>query len=96
VQVAEEAQCKALVLTHFSQRYPKVAALPDVCGGRTAAAFDMMTVDCRRLEHAAAVLQVLQELFKDDVGMDDPDTELASVTVPAHTHETMAPQRAHG
>jgi hypothetical protein len=73
VQVAAEAQCKALVLTHFSQRYPKVGKLADVCEGRAAVAFDMMTVDVHRLQrHSSLLMNVLSKFFSEDV-QEEPD-----------------------
>lgn len=67
VQVAAEAQCKAVVLTHFSQRYPKVGKLTDVCGGSAAVAFDMMTIDSKRLQtNSASLIRVLNKFFSDD------------------------------
>lgn len=65
VQVAKEAGCEALVMTHFSQRYPKSAVLQDTFHGPTALAFDMMTVDSVCMQHSGAVLRVLQGLFGD-------------------------------
>ena len=67
VQVAAEAQCKAVVLTHFSQRYPKVGKLADVCEGRAAVAFDMLTIDSQRLQRNSALLvNVLNKFFSED------------------------------
>ena len=65
--MAAEAQCKAVVLTHFSQRYPKVGKLADVCEGRAAVAFDMMTIDSQRLQRNSALLvNVLNKFFSED------------------------------
>jgi hypothetical protein len=64
-QVAREAGCESLVLTHFSQRYPKVPVLGDVCHGRAGIAFDLMTVDLDRLDLPAAALPALRELLAD-------------------------------
>lgn len=66
MQVAREAGCEALVMTHFSQRYPKTAVVQDAYHGPTALAFDMMTVDSSCMQHSGAVLRVLQGLFGDD------------------------------
>lgn len=65
MQVANEAGCRALVMTHFSQRYPKSAVVA-AHDGRTALAFDMMTVDSTCMQHSQGVLRVLQGLFGED------------------------------
>lgn len=78
VQVATEAQCKAVVLTHFSQRYPKVGKLADVCEGRAAVAFDMMTVDSARLKHNSELLvNVLNKFFSEDA-QEEPQEPVAA------------------
>lgn len=88
MQVAAEAQCKAVVLTHFSQRYPKVGKLSNVCEGRAAVAFDMMTVDSRRLHlNSALLIKVLNKFFSDDV-----EEEVKEPEEPAAVEMEEAPQ----
>lgn len=99
VQVAAEAECKAVVLTHFSQRYPKVGKLADVCGGRAAVAFDMMTIDSKRLrQHSALLIKVLNKLFpSDDVEEDtqDPAAEMVEVAPQEMEQSAASLQAAH-
>ena len=67
MQVGEQSQCEHLLLTHFSQRYPKVPALGDVLRGKTGVAFDMMTVAPATLHMPAALLPAVQALFDDEL-----------------------------
>lgn len=53
-------------MTHFSQRYPKAAALQGTYHGPTALAFDMITIDSACMQHSSTVLRVLQGLFGDE------------------------------
>lgn len=53
-------------MTHFSQRYPKTAAVQSAYPGPTALAFDMMTVDSTCMQSSGVVLRVLQGLFADE------------------------------
>jgi ribonuclease Z len=64
-QVARDAGCEALILTHFSQRYPKVPVLDDVYHGLTSVAFDMMTVDIDTLKFAPTILAILRDYFQE-------------------------------
>lgn len=59
------------ILTHFSQRYPKVPKLDDVTverlgRGRAAFAFDLMSVDFTRLEELPHLVPALRDCFPDE------------------------------
>lgn len=67
LQIGEESRCEHLLLTHFSQRYPKVPALGDVLRGKTGVAFDMMTVSPATMHLPAALLPAVQALFEEEL-----------------------------
>lgn len=55
-----------VLLTHFSQRYPKIPVFASTYNHTTAIAFDLMTVNLSDLVHLPKMLPVLQYLFKDE------------------------------
>lgn len=63
MQVARQSQCKQLLLTHFSQRYPKVPEMENVEGAAVAVGFDMLTVSIDSIKEAACLLPHLQQLL---------------------------------
>lgn len=59
------------ILTHFSQRYPKIpllneAVVANLSHSRAAVAFDLMCVDFSRLEELPRIVPNLQQLFPDE------------------------------
>lgn len=59
------------ILTHFSQRYPKIPRLDDdvvskLRAGRAAFAFDFMCVDFTRLEHLPKIVPALKNCFAEE------------------------------
>ena len=64
VQVAQQSGCKHLLLTHFSQRYPKVPELSQVAHPSMAIGFDMLTVDMDTVHDAALLVPQLRALFE--------------------------------
>jgi hypothetical protein len=54
---------QALVLTHFSQRYPHIPVLPADGTSATGFAFDYMRLPFRHLARLPALLPALQVLF---------------------------------
>jgi hypothetical protein len=81
-QVAQEAGCESVVLTHFSQRYPKVPVLGDVCGGRVGVAFDLMTVDLAALDAPAAALPALRALLAAEPGAATDEAAVGGAVAP--------------
>ena len=63
VDVAQRMGAHRCILTHFSQRYPALAALPPQVAGRVLMAFDLLSVSFRDLQWAAATTPVMQCLF---------------------------------
>jgi ribonuclease BN (tRNA processing enzyme) len=56
---------QALVLTHFSQRYPHIPVLPADGPSATGFAFDYMRLPFRYLSRLPALLPALQLLFEE-------------------------------
>jgi len=68
LEVGRASACSSLVLTHFSQRYPRVPNLSDATNAATGIAFDLMTVNLANLAALPRVMPVLAALFKDEDG----------------------------
>jgi len=68
-----------IILTHLSQRYPKIPVVNDnVLSCRTAYAFDHMEAtldDIPRFNDLVPTLNALNTLFEDDDDDDDDDGE---------------------
>lgn len=68
---AQEMQAWRTVLTHFSQRYPKIPRLDDdimkkLYQNRAAVACDMMSVDFTRLEEIPRIVPALRDCYPDE------------------------------
>jgi ribonuclease Z len=62
------------LLTHFSQRYPKLPVLNEK--QNVGVAFDFLSLDSKHLELYPLLLPYLQQLFKDDESEgDDKDNK---------------------
>eukprot|EP00850_Spirogloea_muscicola_P006326 SM000030S11335 [mRNA] locus=s30:209714:214717:+ [translate_table: standard] len=61
------------ILTHFSQRYPKVPVFDDSWTARTCVAFDLMSANLADLDRLPQILPALKLLFKDEMAADDED-----------------------
>jgi ribonuclease Z len=55
-----------VLLTHFSQRYPKLPVLTGASAERVVVAFDLMQIDMADLPHLPAALPVLVQMCTDD------------------------------
>lgn len=55
------------ILTHFSQRYPKIPVFDESYTDRTCIAFDMMSVNLADLPVLPKLLPALKLLFRDDM-----------------------------
>lgn len=69
-----------IILTHFSQRYPKVPVINDCYMDKTCIAFDMMTINAADLPAMPKVLPYIQNLFADDQNADEA-IEMSTGTV---------------
>jgi len=66
VQTGNDARAYRTILTHFSQRYPKVPIFDGSYTERTAVAFDLMSVDFANLPMLPRLIPAVRSLFKDD------------------------------
>jgi ribonuclease Z len=60
-----------ILLTHFSQRYPKVPLLEGEFGSRSMIAFDLMRINIKHMSELPNMLFSIRKLFADEL------TELA-------------------
>ena len=65
VQTGIDARCYRTILTHFSQRYPKIPVFDESYTARTMVAFDLMNADFADLPFAFETLPGC-DLFDDD------------------------------
>ena len=65
VQTGLDARSYRTILTHFSQRYPKVPVFDGTYTARTAIAFDLMRVDFKALPRLPSLLPAVRTLFPD-------------------------------
>ena len=66
VQTGIDARCYRTILTHFSQRYPKIPVFDESYTARTMVAFDLMNVDFADLPSLPRLLPAVRSLFDDD------------------------------
>ncbi|KAL6547800.1 hypothetical protein OROHE_009505 [Orobanche hederae] len=82
VQAGESAGVYRTILTHFSQRYPKVPVFEEAHSHNNCIAFDMMSVNLADFPVLPRVLPSIKLLFKDEIladEFDEIDDELNSV-----------------
>ncbi|RZC59812.1 hypothetical protein C5167_007125 [Papaver somniferum] len=62
-----------VILTHFSQRYPKIPVFDEVetCARKTCVAFDFMSVNIADLPVLPKILPQLKLLFKNEVNVEE-------------------------
>ncbi|ONK67177.1 uncharacterized protein A4U43_C06F16930 [Asparagus officinalis] len=76
IAVGASAGAYRVVLTHFSQRYPKVPVFDEVHMDRTCIAFDLMSVNAADLHVLPKVLPYLKVLFRNEMSIDESDEVL--------------------
>lgn len=67
VETGVSAGAYRTILTHFSQRYPKIPVFNESYNDRTCIAFDMMSANLADLPQLPKLLPALKLLFKDDM-----------------------------
>jgi len=74
ITVGRNMKARKVLLTHFSQRYPKIPIVKDE-NANVAVAFDLMSLNLNQMEYAHKLLPILQTMFsnksEDDGGKDD-------------------------
>ncbi|KAK9666096.1 hypothetical protein RND81_14G160200 [Saponaria officinalis] len=70
IEVGEAAGVYRIILTHFSQRYPKIPVFGDAHMHNTCIAFDLMSINLADLPVLPRVLPHLK-LFRNEMGVDE-------------------------
>ena len=66
VEVGVAMRARRILLTHFSQRYPKIPSYSDSFSSRTCLAFDLMCVRFRALAWLPALTPAFSWLFSEE------------------------------
>ncbi|KAI3786081.1 hypothetical protein L1987_45208 [Smallanthus sonchifolius] len=83
IEVGNSAGAYRIILTHFSQRYPKIPVFDQSYMHKTCIAFDMMSVNFADLHVLPRVLPYLKLLFKNEMIVDESDDVEDAVTLAA-------------
>lgn len=67
IEVGESSGAYRVILTHFSQRYPKIPSFDDINSQKTCIAFDLMSINMADLPLLPLVLPYFKLLFKNDM-----------------------------
>ncbi|KAJ6811196.1 uncharacterized protein M6B38_154260 [Iris pallida] len=79
VGVGASVDAYRIILTHFSQRYPKIPVFDETHMHRTCIAFDLMSVNAADLHVLPKVVPHLKVLFRNEMVVDESDDLLDSV-----------------
>eukprot|EP01018_Ginkgo_biloba_P002572 Gb_04947 [translate_table: standard] len=71
IEVGASAGAYRIILTHFSQRYPKIPVFDESYTDRTCIAFDMMSVNLADLPLVPKINPYLKLLFKNEMVVDE-------------------------
>lgn len=80
IEVGDSAGAYRIILTHFSQRYPKIPVFDETHMHKTCIAFDMMSVNVADLPVLPKVLPYLKLLFKNEMIVDELDDAADAVS----------------
>lgn len=67
IKVGSEMGAWRILLTHFSQRYPKIPILEGEFGNRTMIAFDLMRINIKHICNLPSYLPPLRQLFAEEL-----------------------------
>lgn len=78
IATATKSGAYRTILTHFSQRYPKIPVLPDSAGERSriAIAFDLMSINLAELEKLPLTVEPCMYIFEEEAAEVDADEDL--------------------
>ncbi|GLJ16002.1 hypothetical protein SUGI_0265040 [Cryptomeria japonica] len=79
IEVGASAEAYRIILTHFSQRYPKIPVFDESYTDRTCIAFDLMTVNLADLPFVPKINSFLKLLFKNEM-MAEESSEIDNMT----------------
>ncbi|GLT77184.1 hypothetical protein SLA2020_487940 [Shorea laevis] len=80
IEMGNSAGAYRIILTHFSQRYPKIPVFDDTHMHKTCIAFDMMNINIADLPVLPKVLPYLKLLFRDEMAVDESEDILLTVS----------------
>ncbi|GKV16213.1 hypothetical protein SLEP1_g26888 [Rubroshorea leprosula] len=80
IEMGNSAGAYRIILTHFSQRYPKIPVFDDTHMHKTCIAFDMMNINIADLPVLPKVLPYLRLLFRDEMAVDESEDVLLTVS----------------
>ena len=83
IEVGDASGAYRIILTHFSQRYPKIPVFDESHMHKTCIAFDMMSINFADLHVLPRVLPYLKLLFKNEMVVDESDDLENVVTLAA-------------
>eukprot|EP01118_Nematostelium_gracile_P016691 TRINITY_DN6974_c0_g1_i1.p1 TRINITY_DN6974_c0_g1~~TRINITY_DN6974_c0_g1_i1.p1 ORF type:complete len:766 (-),score=131.36 TRINITY_DN6974_c0_g1_i1:63-2309(-) len=66
IEVGVKMGAQQILLTHFSQRYPKIPFFDSKFENKISIAFDMMVVDLNRMQVLPLFISALREMFKEE------------------------------
>ncbi|EPS72469.1 hypothetical protein M569_02288, partial [Genlisea aurea] len=78
VEVGDSAGAYRVILTHFSQRYPKIPVFDEAHMHRTCVGFDMMSVNLADVHLLPRVLPFLKLLFRDEMVVDETEDDIVA------------------
>ncbi|XVF24938.1 hypothetical protein REPUB_Repub13aG0170700 [Reevesia pubescens] len=81
IEVGNSAGAYRIILTHFSQRYPKIPVFDEAHMHKTCIAFDMMSINIADLPVIPKVLPYLKLLFRNEMAVDESDDVLDALGV---------------
>lgn len=73
IDIGNSAGAYRIILTHFSQRYPKIPVVEERHMHKTCIAFDLMSVNVADLLVLPKVLPYLKLLFRNEMIADESD-----------------------
>ncbi|KAL9859818.1 TRNase Z TRZ3 [Arabidopsis thaliana] len=77
IDVGSAANVYRIVLTHFSQRYPKIPVIDESHMHNTCIAFDLMSINMADLHVLPKVLPYFKTLFRDEMVEDEDADDVA-------------------
>lgn len=80
IDVGSSAGVYRIVLTHFSQRYPKIPVVDETHMHKTCIAFDLMSINLADLPILPKVLPYFKLLFKDEMPVDESDDVVDAIS----------------
>ncbi|XP_010500810.1 PREDICTED: zinc phosphodiesterase ELAC protein 2-like [Camelina sativa] len=76
IDMGSSAGVYRIVLTHFSQRYPKIPVIDESHMHSTCIAFDLMSINMADLQVLPKVLPYFKTLFRDEMAEDEDDVAM--------------------